>query len=165
VGQAANELREVLRKQYQFALDVIFAEHASSKLLVKPDTAMELAEDLLYERVKKDVYEVTQNTSRPTAILRFDPAAIRREAHHYAVDQFYKTYFPRKRGAPPLPDSHIDRIIALRRKGLSRVATAEKLAVELGLRLDTAKYQVAAAEKRWGELLERIEQLKRKYPQ
>jgi hypothetical protein len=155
VGQAAKALRAAWRKRYRFTLDAIFEEYAAIGVRVTPDEALELMEDLLCEWVSKDASVASDGTLRPLALFRFDFAAFRREAHHYAVDQFYKTYFPRRRGAPPLPDYHIDRILALRRKGWNYVAIAK----ELGQPEDTTKRQVEVAEKRCRE------RLKERYPQ
>ena len=155
MGQAAKELRAMWRKRYRFTLDAIFEEYSSVGMMVTPDQAMDLMEDLLREWVNKDASEESKGTSRPTVLFRFDSDALSREAHHYAVDRFYKTYYPRRRGAPPLPDYHLDRILALRRKGWNYVAIAK----ELGQRADTTKRQVEVAEKRCGE------RLKEKYQQ
>jgi hypothetical protein len=162
VGQTAKELREAWRKRYEFLLDSIFEECVSHKITVSPDQAMDLMEDLLEslagdgEQAKHD-----ESTTEPVSILRFDSAAYRREAHYYAVTRFYKTYVPRKRGAPPLPTAYLDRILRLRFKGLNYVVIAEKLGQPKG----RMKKQVAAAERRWRLAVERIEQIKKQYPQ
>ena len=153
-------LRRMWRELYRDALNCIFEESASREIVIGPDIAVALMEE---EAAKAFVDRPPQSTGTrafpsSTHMFRFDFDAYRREAHHYAVDKFYKTYFPRKRGAPRLPDSHLDWILAQRRKGLNDVAIAGKL----GLRKDTAKYRVAVAEKR---LRERVEELKRRYPQ
>jgi hypothetical protein len=149
------------RKRYRFTLDAIFEEYSSVGMMVAPDEAMDLMHDLLRDWVSRDASEASKATSRPATLVRFDSDAFSREAHHYAVDLFYKTYFPRGRGTPPLPDSYLNGILKLRREGLSHLAIANRL----GIRRDTAKYQVAAAEKRWLEKVAQIDQLKRKYPQ
>lgn len=104
--------------------------------------------------------QLDETLSGAVSTLRFDFDAYRREAHHYAVDQFYKTYFPRRRGAPPLPDYYLDRILRLRRKGLNYVAIAEKLCQPK----DKVRKQVEAAEKRRQEAVERIERIKQQFP-
>jgi len=159
VGQMSKQLRKMWRQRYTEVLDLIFKEFASQEIEIEPDDAMDLMEDLLREWCG-DPRSGPDDTSRTPVVFRFSASAYRRDAHHYAVDRFYGTYFPRKRGAEPLPKYHLDRILALRRKGWTAVAIAK----ELGLRNDTAKYQVEAAEKRWHEAVEQIEELKRKYP-
>jgi hypothetical protein len=125
VGQTAKELRALWRKRYTELLDSIFKESASNEITIGPDDALDLMEECLRRLAfdgKQSNLDETKSGSRSN--LRFDFAAYRREAHHYAVKRFYKTYFPRKRGAPQLPESHIDRILGLRFKRLNYVAIA-----------------------------------------
>jgi hypothetical protein len=161
MGQTAKELRALWRKRYTELLDSIFKECASHELTIGPYDALDLMEECL-KRLAFDGKQSNLHETRPgsRSNLRFDFVAYRREAHHYAVEQFYKTYFPRKRGAPMLPTAHIDRILALRFKGLNYVAIAERL----GQPKDRVRKQVEAAEKRWREAVERIEQLKERFP-
>ena len=104
--------------------------------------------------------KLDETMSDQVSNLRFDFAAYRREAHHYAVDRFYKTYFSRKRGAPPLPTAYLDGILRLRFKGLNYVSIAEKLGQPKG----RMKKQLETAEKRWREAVARIEQIKTRFP-
>jgi len=161
VGQAAKELRQTWRKRYTQVLDMIFEAFASEKIIVEPDEAMDCMEELL-ERWVSDSQQAKpgEGTSRPSSDFRFNFAAYRREAHHYAVDRFYKTYFPRGRGGEPLSTSYLDSILRLRFKGLNYVAIAEKL----GVPKDRMRKQVEAAEKRWREAVEGIEHLKQRFP-
>jgi hypothetical protein len=158
VGQAARELRQMWRKRYRYILDSIFEEFASNKTTIRPDEAMELMKACL-EKMANDGKRSDDATSGP-AYFQFDFVAYRREAHHYAVDRFYKTYYPRKRGAPPLPDTYLDRILRLRLKGPNYISIAEKL----GQPQEKMRKQVEAAEKRWQEAVARIEQLKLRFP-
>lgn len=161
MGQAARELREMWRKGYRRMLDLIFEECASDGITVWPDEAMDWMEEYL-EKLASDGEQskLGETMSGLASNLRFDSAAYRREAHHYAVDLFYRTYFPRKRGAPPLPTAYLDRILQLRFKGLNYVSIAEKL----GQPKDRMKKQVEAAEKRWREAVARIEGVKQRFP-
>jgi hypothetical protein len=93
-------------------------------------------------------------------LFRFNYNAYRREAHHYAVDRFYKTYFPRKRGGEPLPEHYVDQILRLRREGLNYVVIAGRL----GQPKEKMRKQVQAAEKRWRDAVERIERIKQRFP-
>ena len=152
--QTANALREMWRKRYSQVLDWIFEEYASGKL-IRPDDAMDLMEELLEKLVGEDEQSsLDRTTPRPVPIMRFDFDAYRREAHHYAVDRFYKTYFPRKRGAPQLSEGYLDQILQLKSKGLNYVAIAEKL----GQPKDRMRHQVKAAELYWNKVAERIKQ-------
>jgi hypothetical protein len=161
VGQTARELRKMWRKGYRRLLDLIFEECASDGITVWPDEAMDWMDELT-ERLFKTILQSEQgrDASGSDSILRFDYDAYRREAHHYAVDRFYKTYFPRKRGAPPLPKAYLDRILQLRFKGWNYVSIAEKL----GQPKDRMKKQVEAAEKRWREAVVRIALIKQRFP-
>jgi hypothetical protein len=159
VGQAAKELREWWRKYYTKLLDLIFDEYAAEGLRVGPDEAMDCMEYVL-ERQQRDVsgQGKPDDAVRPRPVMRFNAAAYRRDAHHYAVDRYYRTYHARGRGGEPLSMSHVDRILSLRlEEGLSIPAIADRL----GLRRDTAKYQVAVAEKRRNELIERLEEFRK----
>jgi hypothetical protein len=161
MGQTAKALRELWRKRYEFILDVIFEEYAAEDITLLPDEAMASLERVL-EKLVNDTEQSTPNVGVPRSVdvLRFNRAAYRREAHHYAVDRFYKTYFPRKRGGEPLPEAYLDRILGFRFKGLNYVAIAK----ELGQPRDRVRKQVEAAEKRWQEAVEKIEQIKRRSP-
>ena len=161
MGQTAKELREMWRKLYAHVLDSIFEECASNEITVGPDKAMDWMEGC-FEKMASDGKQssLDETISGSASNLRFDFAAYRRDAHHYAVDRFYKTYFPRKRGAPPLPDFYFDPILRLRAKGMNSAAIADKL----GQPKDRMRKQVAIAEKRWREAMERIEQIKQRFP-
>ena len=161
MGQTARELREMWRKCYTQVLDMVFEEFASQEIIVGPDDAMDCMEDLL-ERWSSVVQKSKEDedASKLNTVLRFSSAAYRRDAHHYAVDQFYKTYFPRKRGGEPLPMGHLDRIWTLRRKGKNPV----QIAALTRQSPDTVRKQLAAAEKRWHAAVERIEEIKRRSP-
>jgi hypothetical protein len=92
VGQTAKKLREMWRKRYTHFLNSIFEECASNEITVGPDEAMDWMEECLVGDGKQSNLDETMPA--PVSSLRFDFAAYRRDAHHYAVDQFYKTYFP-----------------------------------------------------------------------
>ena len=161
MGQTAKVLRASWRRHYTHLLDSIFEEFASQKIRVTPDVAMDLMDELT-ERHFKALLQSRQDRDAhgSGSILRFDYDAYRREAHLYAVTRFYKTYFPRKRGAPPLPASYLDRILRLRFKGLNYVAIAEKMGQPKG----KMRKQVPVAERLWRQAVDRIEQMKRRFP-
>jgi hypothetical protein len=161
VGQTAKALRATWRRHYRHLLDLIFEEYASDQITATPDEAMDLMDELT-ERLFKTILQSEQGrgASGSDSILRFDYDAYRREAHHYAVDRFYKTYFRRKRGAPPLPTAYLDQILQLRFKGRNYVSIAEKLDQPK----DKMRKQVKAAEIRWHEAVARIELIKQRSP-
>ncbi len=161
MGQAAKELRDVWRQRYKNLLDSIFEECASGEITLGPDEAMEWMEECLEKLASgNDQSKLGETRSGPVSTVRFDVTAYRRETHHYAVDRYYKTYFPRRRGAPPLPDHYYDPILRLRFKGLNYAAIAEKL----GVPKERIRKQVTVAEKRWREEMAKIEQIKQRFP-
>jgi len=161
VGQAAKDLRKRWRERYTRFLDMVFDAAASEKTVIRPDEAMDCLEKFLAWDCERRHCKSGKDTSDdPPVMVRFNLSAFLRDAHHYAVDRFYKTYFPRKRGGEPLSTSYLDSILRLRFKGLNYVAIAGKL----GVPRDRMRKQVGIAEKRWGEAVERIEQLKQRFP-
>ncbi len=93
LGETARALREQWRKRYTQVLDIIFEEFASKGITVEPDEAMDFMEYLL-ERWASDSQQIEPvDTSRPPAVIRFNFAAYRRDAHHYAVDRFTRHTF------------------------------------------------------------------------
>jgi len=155
-------LRSMWRRLYRNFLDSIFEECASHHIALTPDFAVDFMEELL-ERIASTGQEAVgpdKGAPRKPRIFRFDAPAFRREAHHYAVDRYYKTYFPRKRGAPPLPLDYLDRILTLRRKGWND----ERIARQLGQPRDNIRKQISAAEKRWRDALDGIEKIKHDFP-
>ena len=155
MGQVAKDLRKRWREQYTRFLDMVFDTAASEKTFIRPDEAMDCLEKFLaWDGERRHCKSGKDTSDDPPVVARFNLSAFFRDAHHYAVDRFYKTYFPRKRGGEPLPDSYVDRILQLRRKGLNYVAIAEKL----GVPKERMRKQVGTAEKRL------VEQLKQRFP-
>ena len=159
-------LRRIWRQWYKPTLDDLFKEFESLSILLTPDAAIEQMDGLfkwvLDHTESADSSELTNDPiGRPT--FRFDDVAMTREAHHYAVDLFYKYYFPRepgsqgksRRGAPPLSMEYLDRILQLRRKGFNYV----KIAEVLGQPKDRMRKQVEIAEKRYCEAVKRVREL------
>jgi hypothetical protein len=93
-------LRRIWSKLYKPALDDLFRAAASKNVFLTPDAALEVMEQA-FKSVFFLVEEQAGSTSKkslpsaPRLYFRFDRIAFRREAHHYAVDSFYKTYFAR----------------------------------------------------------------------
>jgi hypothetical protein len=162
-------LRRIWRKWYKPVLEDLFKECAAIRVQLTPDRAIEEME-VIFGDVFRTVSAGTGKEANkdpdgePGLIFRFDEPAFTCEAHHYAVDLFYRTYFPRggtqRRGAPRLPTEYTDRIVRLKRQGMNYA----QIAAMLGQPKDRMRKQVKAAEKRWQEAVCRIEELKKKYP-
>jgi hypothetical protein len=148
-------LRRTWRKFYKPTLDDLFKEYESIGILLTPCMAIEEMEQLFEDmslRFEKDRRSETKKN--PTAghrYFRFDHVAFRREAHHYAVDLFYKTYYPRS-GAPRLSIEYLGTVLELRRKGLNDPQIAERL----GQSTDTIRKQIRIAKKRYREIVSSI---------
>ena len=97
-------LHRIWRELYKPVLDKLFRESASKDVSLTPDAALEEMERVL-ESVFLCVEEENNSkrkkasTIRPRLYFRFERMALRRKAHHYAVDQFYNTYFSHKHEA------------------------------------------------------------------
>jgi hypothetical protein len=157
-GKDSATLREIWRKLYKPTLDDLFTECKALGILLTPYAAIEQME-LLLEGVSRRFEEEGQSEARkdPTPgrrYFRFDQVAFRREAHHYAVDLFYRTYYPRS-GAPQLPIEYLNDVLELKRKGLNDPQIAERL----GQSTDTIRKQVRIAEKRYREIVSSIREL------
>lgn len=91
-------LHRTWRKLYKPLLENLFRESASKGVRLTPDVALKETEHVLESVFLSVKGESTSErkkapTIRPRLYLRFERIAFRREAHHYAVDLFYKTYF------------------------------------------------------------------------
>jgi len=140
-----DELRRMWRKRYTSLLDMVFKEYKSVGLFVTPDEAMDVMEELLPALVSEDKGSEPEGGGH---VFRFDFAAFRSDAHHYAVDLFYKTYYGlRGKGRPPLPREHLDQLLGLRRQGLSYRQIGKKL----GQTQDATRKQVKVLERLWEE--------------
>jgi hypothetical protein len=142
-------LRQLWRKRYTSMLDMIFQEYESASILINPDEAMELMEKLLPSVVGKEL-----QPNKPKS-LRFDVAAYRREAHHYAVGRFYKTFYGSRRGAPPLSLEYLDHVLKLQAQGLNHAQIAKRL----GQTKDTIRKQLKQAVRLWNERANKIREL------
>jgi hypothetical protein len=147
-------LRQMWRERYVSLLKVIFEEHESAEILIMPDEAMQIMEEILGTMIG------TESDDKPSG-LRFDFAAFRREAHHYAVDQFYKTYYGGRKGSPPLSINYMSHVLQLRKQGLNNSQIAKKL----GKNKDAIRKQVQAAHRLLDKKVRNIRELSnRKVP-
>jgi hypothetical protein len=145
-------LRRAWRKWYKPVLDDLYESYERASLFLKPDQAMEEMEEAfrdMLQRVETETVAEASPHARPTRVFRFDDSAFAREAHHYAVDLFYRTYFPRggiqRKGAPALPKDYLQWILQLKREGMNPAEIAKKL----GQPKDRMRKQVEIAEKRF----------------
>lgn len=136
---------------YKSTLDLIFQECSQSKLVITADCAIDLMEELFAKMIERD----KQSNAEPRA-SRLNFVALRCEAHHYAVDVFYKTYYGRKRGAASLSLEYLDRLLTLRRQGRNE----SQIASSLGQRKDTIRKQLQLAQSVWHEKVRKIEELR-----
>ena len=108
VRKTAFILRRIWRKLYKPTLDNLYRESASSRVLLTPDLALTEMEQVfksVFQGVEAEGSSASKKVPTPRLSLyfRFDRIAFRREAHHYAVNLFYKTYFSRKHEAAHAP--------------------------------------------------------------
>jgi hypothetical protein len=83
-------------------------------------------------------------------LQRFDEIAMLHKLHRYAVDLFYKHYFPRKSGAPPLSKPYLAYLRFLDDLGFSnrQLALQENPQLEKGLQTSQAKDKMRKRVKR-----------------
>jgi hypothetical protein len=98
-------LHQIWRMLYKPVLDHLFRESASKRVRLTPDLAIEQMEkffESVFLCVKEEGSSATNRVPAPSPRLyfRFGHVTFRREAHHYAIDLFYDTYFPRNHEAP-----------------------------------------------------------------
>lgn len=97
-----------------------------------------------------------------TTIRRLDTAALRRDAHHYAVDLFYRSYYPR-RGAPPLSLGYLDSLLNLKAQGLNNQQIAKKLGAkteeEVKKGADRIRKELDAVKERHAKMVNEIRKL------
>src|SRR5579863_6157906 len=139
-------LRKVWRKHYKAALDAIFEECQSCNIVLSPDQSMEWMEELLESIVGFGEEEEADNRK---LAFRFNAVAFRCEAHHYAVDLYYKTYGGLTRGAAPLSLEYLDRVLTLHKQGRN----VPQIANQLGQKQDAIRKQIEAAQRIWDKKL------------
>lgn len=153
------ELHATWKKRYKSTLDMIFEAYSSKGIEIAPDQAMEQMEELLTALPSGGVGTHACPNSRSTdRSFRFDATAFTCEAHHYAVDRYYKTYYGHGKGAPPLPAEYLQKVLDLRRQGLSY----GQIAVKLGQNKEAVQQQVANAVRLWKKKVSHIHELARR---
>ena len=157
-------LHGIWRSLYKPVLDNLFRESLSADVCMTPDVAIKEMEKLL-ESVFLSVQGAggvkRKKVPTPSARLhfRFGSVAFRREAHHYAVDLFYNTYFSGKRATPQaeLDNAGVDSgRSALQRatRAMSQPQMIREVLLKHGRPLDVDKI-AEAIEKRFGVRLKR----------
>ncbi len=166
VEQESVALRQIWRKWYKPALDALFKEFESAGIRLTPDAAIEEMEGL-FKSVLDRSESASESELKDNALnkmtFRFDDVAMTCEAHHYAVDLFYKYYFPRipgstgkaRRGGTRLSETYLDEILKLHRQRKNPAQIAHLL----GQPTDRVRHQVKIAEQRYREAIERVQQL------
>jgi hypothetical protein len=150
-------------------LEEIFVVARTNGFRLTPDQAMaELDEALASILATPDTPEKDRGlTARPRLAVRIDIVALRCKVHHFAVDLFYKTYFPRRsgtegksrRGAPPLSTEYLGHVLMLSDRGLKPFEIAGKLGQSDPRGKDRVRKQIAAAKKRYLEIVSNIRKL------
>jgi hypothetical protein len=147
-------------------LDEMFEVAITAESRLTPDAAMRELDDVL-ESVLEAMDKTKTATVRPSRPLRIDVVAARQKIHHYAVDLFYRTYFPRKagmegqprRGATGLPLEYLDQVLKLSREGKNPAQIATLLGQVGPGAAGRISKQIRLAEKRWAEMLANIRRL------
>jgi len=101
-------LSRLWRELYKPTLEELYREAKSKGLLLTPDVAIEEMEQVfksvfLYVEDKGSTGPKKDAAPGRRMYFRFDRIAFRQEAHHYAVDLFYNTYYSRKQETPRSP--------------------------------------------------------------
>ncbi len=114
-------------------LEVIF-EHRREPS-VTPDEAMQILDEMLRSWISGSAGSEKSPSATSRLPLRIDTVSFTRRIHHYAVDLYYDTYFPRwpgtegksSRGAPPLSDEYLEQVFRLAQRGKHPKEIADKL--------------------------------------
>jgi hypothetical protein len=141
-------------------IDMIFELARADGSHLTPDEAMKTLDEVLKKwsevLAKQDLS--AHDTRRP---IRIDVVASLQKIHHYAVDVYYKTYFPRRggmegkprRGAPRLSMEYLERIRQLSRQGRNAAQIARELGQSDPGAVDRISKQIELADRRWAEIV------------
>jgi hypothetical protein len=144
----------------------IFALARQYGIRITPDQALEELDDALEDVASRIVLlDQPHPESAPHRPLRVDVVAIRTKLHHKAVDLYYQTYFPRKagmeakprRGASTLSFDYLYEVLTLSRKGMNPAQIATKMGQLDPKAKGRIAKQIRIAEKRYGEILSKIQ--------
>jgi hypothetical protein len=133
--------RKTWRDLHKDILDDLYREAAENDLPLLPDTAFLRLFDELERWFPSSVGQTQKSTATPRLRPRMGLIAGLREAHHYSVDAFYRTYFPQK-GAPRITDGN--KLLDLVERGLSY----RQIAQATGLTKDAARKRIVRTRKR-----------------
>ena len=145
-----RETLSLWRKWYRPVLDDLYKAAHNDNVLLTPDAAVNKMEEVFAFVFKA---EQRDENKASTSFPRFDGVAFSRDAHHYAVDLFYKTYHKRT-GAPPLRADYLNLLLKLDADGMNPAQIASKL----GHKPDAIRKQLTLAKKRVS-LAENIQEL------
>ena len=118
--------RELSKQLNRSALKHIYDEAKRAGRIPTPDAAMEALHSHNRQRIgdtDKEAKEVF-----PPEMARFDVSQVFRDAHHIAVDLYYRALYPRK-GAPPLRHEYKEQLLRWQSGGLR----PRQIAIKLGL--------------------------------
>jgi hypothetical protein len=151
----------MVKKKVEKSSNYDFAKHAWEQMFKE---AKERGEELWPDDAIRQLMELTKKALKMPEIKesaesnkkkQIDMIAIAREIHIHAVKLFYSTYIPRK-GAPPLDDDYLARLLEMKRQGI----TPRQIALQEEPDLKTAE-EIDKAEQKIRKRLAKAEKLQR----
>jgi hypothetical protein len=144
-----GEARLLWRDLFSASLDAIYQDSAARGAFLTPDAAMAaLMDDLAALFPSRKGAESEMGTTARTHLQpRMDRIAGLRDAHRYAVNLFYRTYFPRK-GAPPIPEDDLAKLLDLHERGLSYGQIAQEFKLPYPQSKDMIRKRIAVAKQK-----------------
>jgi hypothetical protein len=145
---------------FKLAIEELFHDAGKAGFRVTPDEVMDLIDQTLQEFFDRSV-EPEIGATRVGRPPRIDVVAARQKIHLYAVNVYYRTYFPRKagmegkqrRGAPRLSEEYLERIRQLSKKGWNPAQIATELGQSDPGAVDRISKQMEIADERWSEIV------------
>lgn len=134
---------------------MFFKQAISKKEILWPDDAMRKVSDY-WIRVNKN--ENLFDEQEPPIFHRTDNMNLRRQLHLYAVNLFYESYAPVKKGAPRISDEYNEYILKLsdEKKTYREMAKQLKMPVDTPEEFNNSKEvlrkRISAARKKKGKL-------------
>jgi hypothetical protein len=130
----------------------LFEEAEKSDEILWPDEAIKQLATYWGEVKKNNPSSFSDENASP--IHRDKLMSEAKRIHKFAVDLFYKTYAPQKKGAPPMTEDYAKFILGLDKEGLSHREIAERLGMQIDNPEDASKakdkvrHRIKAAKKR-----------------
>jgi hypothetical protein len=93
---SAKASKAKMENRFKGWLEIIFEHRRESQ--VTPDQAMQILDEMLRSWILGSADPEKSSTATHRLPSRVDMASFSRTIHHYAVDLYYDTYFPRRPG-------------------------------------------------------------------